>query len=194
MDYRAHPATRELFQVQMTEDPRTANSAGGTGIALHFEAHRDELLRFLRSRLSSPEQADDLLQQTFLRLLQRADRLVIENPRAYLKMTARHVLADFYRQQKVHDGNAEVGFEEDQHFDDRWSPSRLLQSHDELEQLAATLKSLSASVRNSFILSRFYGYTYTEIGKMLGLSPRTVEKHVAKGLAKCFEQLDKAAQ
>lgn len=176
------------------DDFQRASSAGDNRISEHFGAHRDELLRFLRSRLSTPEQADDLLQQTFLRLVQRADRLIIENPKAYLMMTARHVLADFYRQQKVNDSNADVSFEENQHFDERWSPSRLVQSHDELEQLAAALASLSASVRNSFVLSRIYGHTYTEIGQMLGLSPRTVEKHVAKGLAQCFQCLDKAAQ
>ena len=156
-------------------------------VAEHFATFRQDILRFLRGRVASPEIADDLLQQTFLRLLQRADWTKIKNPEAYLRTTARHVVADFYRRQNAKNHGVTLDFNEQRHKDETWSPSRMQQSREALDEFAVVLESMSPQVRKAFVLSRVYGYTYAEIGAALSISPRTVEKHVAKGLAKCFE-------
>lgn len=174
----------------MPNQQRPVN-AGRRQVAEHFETYRQDILSFLRSRVATPEQADDLLQQTFLRVLQRTNWAEVEHPKSYLKTTARHVLADFYRQRNARHGDAVVEFEEDQHSDDTYSPGRLLQSHDYMRLLADALQSLSPQVQKAFILSRVYGHTYAEVGRALSISPRTVEKHVAKGLATCFEHVSK---
>lgn len=158
-------------------------------VAEHFEDYRRDILGFLRSRVRGPEQAEDLLQQVFLRLMQRSDWSEIRNPEAYLRTTARHVLADFYRSQNARDQGIVLEFQEFRHADETWSPSDSLQSREFFDRLASVLGSLSPKVRKAFVLSRVYGYTYAEIGRALSISPRTVEKHVAKGLAWCFEHL-----
>lgn len=161
-------------------------------IARHFEAYRQDLVGFLRSRVSGPEQAEDLLQQVFLRLMQRADWSEIRNPEAYLRTTARHVLADFYRSQSARDQGIVLEYQEFRDADETWSPGDSLRTREFMNRLASVLESLSPQVRNAFVLSRVYGYTYAEIGRALSISPRTVEKHVAKGLAWCFERLSDA--
>ena len=161
-------------------------------IAEHFKSYRQDILGFLRSRVSGPEQAEDLLQQVFLRLMQRADWSEIHNPEAYLRTTARHVLADFYRSQSARDQGVILEYQEFRDADETWSPGDSLRSREFINKLASVLESLSPQVRNSFVLSRVYGYTYAEIGRTLSISPRTVEKHVAKGLAWCFEHLSDA--
>ncbi len=156
-------------------------------VARHFEAHRSDILGFLRSRLRTPEQAEDLLQQVFLRVMERTDLSDVRSAEAYLRATARHVLADFYRSQDARDKGIVLEFQEFRHADETWSPSHSLQSGEFLERLAAVLDSLSPPVQQAFVLSRVYGYTYSEIGEALSISPRTVEKHVAKGVAHCVE-------
>lgn len=158
-------------------------------MADHFETYRGEILGFLRGRVSNLEQAEDLLQQTFLRVLQRANWAAVNNPRAYLKTTARHVLADFYRSRNARKQNAFVEFDESRHSDEASSPGHDANSDDELRLLAAAIGTLSESVQKAFVLSRVYGHTYAEVGQLLRLSPRTVEKHVAKGLATCFRYM-----
>ncbi len=157
-------------------------------LAEHFEAYQQYILGFLRSRVSGPEQAEDLLQQVFLRLMQRADWSEIRNPEAYLRTTARHVLTDFYRSQNARDQGIVLEYQEFRHADETWSPGDSLRSGEFFDRLAGVLDSLSPNVRKAFVLSRVYGYTYAEIGQALSISPRTVEKHVAKGLAWCFER------
>ena len=159
-------------------------------LARHFESYRQDTLAFLSSRVGSADLADDLLQQTFLRLLQRADWARVENPKAYIKTTARNVLADYFKLQSVRFSAADIEFSEERHSDETWGPGRLLQSHQKLELLVGSLRTLSTSVRRAFVLVRFFGYTHAEAGEMLGLSPRTVQKHVAKGLATCFQAVD----
>ena len=163
-------------------------------LARHFEAYRREILGFLRGRVNNAEQAEDLLQQVFLKVLKRSDLTEIKNPEAYLRTTARHVLADFYRHQGARDHGLVLDFKDFQQADDRWSPDRSQQSRDFLNGLATVLESLSPQVRKAFVLSRVYGYTYAEIGQALSISPRTVEKHVAKGLARCFEALETSSE
>lgn len=172
-----------------SEHQSAQSGAAEPGLADHFETYRGEILGFLNSRVSNLEQAEDLLQQTFLRVLQRANWAAVNNPRAYLKTTARHVLADYYRSRNARNHNAFVEFDDGRHVDETWSPGRSADSDDELRQLAAAIETLSGPVQKAFVLSRVYGHTYAEIGQLMGLSPRTVEKHVAKGLATCFRYM-----
>ncbi len=161
-------------------------------VAEHFRDHHRDILGFLRSRVRMPEQAEDLLQQVFLKVMQRSDWSELRNPEAYLRTTARHVLADFYRSQNARDQGIVLEYQEFRHADETWSPGGSLRSREFFDRLAAMLESLSPQVRKAFVLSRVYGYTYAEIGRALSISPRTVEKHVAKGLAWCFEYLSDA--
>ena len=168
---------------------RRANGGSSELLAVHFEAHRQTVFGFLRSRVRGPELAEDLLQQVFERLLRRADWGKIDNPEAYIRTTARHVLSDFYRHQGARDNGVVIDFEEYRHHDETWAPCRALESQQHLRRLAAILQALSPNVRKAFVMSRIFGYTYAEIGCALSISPRTVEKHVAKGMARCFESL-----
>ena len=47
-----------------------------------------------------------------------------------------------------------------------------------------TLSLMDDNARKSFILSRYYGYSYKEISAMLGISVKTVEYHISRTLAK----------
>ena len=174
----------ELVAATQTEgvDKDSRNELAG-----QFDAYREDILAFLRRRVRSPEQAEDLLQQVFLKVMQRSDISEIRNPEAYLRATARHVLADFYRSQNARDKGIVLGFQEFRHADETWSPGNSLHLRQFLDRLAAVLDSLSSQVQKAFVLSRVYGYTYSEIGQALSISPRTVEKHVAKAVARCVE-------
>lgn len=160
-----------------------------TPLADLFGRYQSDVLAFLRNRVATPEQAEDLLQQVFLRMLERADLASLENERAYLFTVARRVLADFYRYQESRRSNASREFVEEDYCDERWAPDRAGRSTEQLQQLAQAVESLSLSLQQSFVLSRVYGYTHREVGEQLGLSPRTVEKHVAIGLATCYRYM-----
>lgn len=68
-----------------------------------WDAHENELRRFLRHRTGSDAEGDDLLQEVFLRALRQKNGLCgIDNPRAWLFHAARNLLIDRLRLTKEH--------------------------------------------------------------------------------------------
>ena len=76
---------------------------GVTCLMSAWSAHEAELRSYLRHRSRLIEEADDLLQEVFIRALrQDAQFCVIENPRAWLFQVARNILADRFRHEHAH--------------------------------------------------------------------------------------------
>ena len=64
--------------------------------------HEAELFNFLASRLNTLEDAEDLIQELFIRLLQQGEKFCsIKQPRAWLYQVARNALIDRYRKQRA---------------------------------------------------------------------------------------------
>ena len=71
-------------------------------IADIYTQHNGWLLRWLRGKLSCADQAADVAQETFLRLLTApADAPSLREPRAYLTTVARRLVIDHYRHQSL---------------------------------------------------------------------------------------------
>ena len=69
-----------------------------------FTEHNTWLRRWLYSRLGCNYQADDLLQDTFVRVIKRREQLrdeVIREPKAYLATIARGLITDYWRREDL---------------------------------------------------------------------------------------------
>jgi len=62
-----------------------------------FTAFRQKLLTFIASKVSSEEDAEDLLQDVFLRFLQTEESVSIEKISAWLYKVARNRIIDYWR-------------------------------------------------------------------------------------------------
>lgn len=59
-----------------------------------WNAHKGELLRFVQSRVQDPEEAHDIVQETFFRAMRQAKGLDdVGNPRAWLFQAARNLIS-----------------------------------------------------------------------------------------------------
>src|SRR5208282_5858785 len=67
-----------------------------------FRDHAAELHRFLARRVAHAQDADDLAQEVFARLLRVRDADLVRNPLSYLLGIATHVVREF-RQHKQHE-------------------------------------------------------------------------------------------
>ncbi len=68
-----------------------------------YDKHIDSIYRFIFIKVSSKIIAEDLTSEVFLKtwqVFQKGERKKIKNPRAYLYITARHLVIDFYRTKK----------------------------------------------------------------------------------------------
>lgn len=124
----------------------------------------------------------DLRQDIYIRVYESARKSLPVAPKAFLFATARNLMTDRIRHNRV------VSIESAQDFDslnvliDEITPERRLSSREELRLLAQAFDSLSDKCRNVVWLRRIEGLTQRETAQRLGLREGAVESQLARGM------------
>jgi RNA polymerase sigma-70 factor (ECF subfamily) len=158
--------------------------AANTAIAGLYQAYSRELHAFARRRAGRQE-AEDIVQDAYLHLLQRGTAATLEHPHSYLYRTAANLAVDLARKAKVRLRHLQ---EETQFFcnaEGPPSPEAAAGSTLELQQLKDALSALPPICREAFWLNRLEG----EIAKRLGISVRTIDRQMARAAAHLIETL-----
>lgn len=146
---------------------------------------------FLRRRLRR-EDAEDAVQEVFVRLSRRKGLASIENIEGYLFETAASVAIDLHRRGRVRSSDRHDVYDEDQHAVADFASDRVVEGRQELALVLAALRELPERSRNVFILARLERLRHAEIARRLGISVSTVEKHVVRALAHLASRLQEA--
>lgn len=149
-----------------------------------YQAHNGWLRGWLKRRLGCSEQAADLAQDAFVRLLTSREALQLQEPRAFLTTIARRVLASHFRRQALERAWLEalaalpeplsVSLEEQ---------AIMLETLVEIDRL---LDNLSWPVRKAFLLSQLDGLGHAEIAAELGVSVSTVKRYIVRAARQCY--------
>lgn len=153
-----------------------------------FLAQRVVLLRTLQRMVSNPSTAEDLLQETYLRVARALNERTIDHLEPFVYQTARNLALDHLRAKRI---QARTMIEDvplavvhgvvepHSNAEDATHAKRLL------ERLTVSLGQLSARQQKIFSLSRLDGRSYLEIAEQLGVSPSTVQKELKLIMAIC---------
>ncbi|WJH41098.1 RNA polymerase sigma factor [Aliirhizobium terrae] len=155
-----------------------------------FLGLRKVLLSTIARMVKSPTTAEDLVQDTFLRLWERqADLRNRPLQPGYIVRIGRNLAIDFKRRERI---APFVGGIEDLQFikDPTPTPEDHTIASENLRVISDAITSLPPRAREVFVMARIDGLTYVEIGKRLGISPKTVFSHMVVAL----ERLDQAHQ
>jgi len=153
-------------------------------------AHRAELVRFLRARGVSADDAEDILQDLYLKVCMLRIAPVAE-PRAYLYRMTANLAFDRRRMAARRSARelqwAEAGPSPTEQIDEQPSVEQELVAREELANVSRALGSLPE--RTVAILRRYRidGETQKEIAFQLGISLSAVEKHLQKAYRAVFE-------
>ena len=157
-----------------------------TLLAELYRSESPKLVRILSRRTRSSDDAEDIVQDVFLRFARLPKTWPpLDRPQAYLRRIATNLLKDKAKSDFRHSAALHVVSDEevlpglDQH--------RLLESRDMLRRLDAAMMRLRPKTREIFMAHRLDGMTYAEIAERTGLSVKGVEKQMSKALA----QLDR---
>jgi RNA polymerase sigma-70 factor (ECF subfamily) len=152
-----------------------------------WAAHEAELRGFLRHRSGLPEEADDLLQEVFIRALrQDAQFCVIENPKAWLFQVARNILVDRFRHAHEH---APLSDDIPEALPDE-APTV-----DALSQcLPRVLSELSADDRLAITFCDIEGHSQQALAEHLGISLPGAKSRIQRARQRLREQLICACQ
>lgn len=138
-----------------------------------------KLRRLLRSRGRSADDADDLIQEAFLRLQLYCRDKPVEHTEAFLVRTALNLSVDDHRLAR---NRLTVGspLESLSLLDARPPPDEVVATQQRLQRVRKALEALNPRAREVFLLHRAEGYSYGQIAERLGISVSTVEKHMAR--------------
>ena len=152
-------------------------------------AHFERLLKFLRRRGRSREDAEDLIQEAMLRLHVYAREAPVVNEEAFLTATVRNLSIDQHRHDRP-DLRREVPFEEISRSGPLIAPDtpeRSLEAQQRLNRIRAILDAASSRTREIYFAHRA-GYSYAEIAAHFGISHITIRRHIARALLVIMEQ------
>jgi RNA polymerase sigma-70 factor (ECF subfamily) len=136
------------------------------------------LFQFLRRRVRSSVDAQDLAQETYLRLLRARDLNEVRDPLAYLLQVASHVALEWCDRQPR--GDSMVVLHEDMLVDGRL-PELELDARLSQQRLDETLASLSPMMRAVLLLRLRDERSYQEIAAELRITDRQVRRYLARG-------------
>jgi RNA polymerase sigma factor (sigma-70 family) len=163
-----------------------ADSPELTGLAAIYQQCRPQLLRFLRARTADPSEADDIIQELWIKL-QNSSVGPVANGRAYLFQVANNLVLDRVRERRrrsVRDRRwTEAAYTpaalQGEVIDPQPDPERALLEAEELQRLTAAVAGLPEGARRAFCLHKIDGLSHAEVAARLGISRSGVEKHIA---------------
>jgi RNA polymerase sigma-70 factor (ECF subfamily) len=149
-----------------------------------YSNHHGWLLGWLRGRLGNVMDAEDLAQDTFVRVIRAPQPASdIREPRHFLLTIARGLTIDLFRKRTLERQYLEAlaTLPETQ-----WpSEEERALAIEALMELDAMLCGLGTNVRQAFLLSQLDGRNYHQIAEELGISLRTVNNYMAKAMEHC---------
>ena len=155
-----------------------------------FRTYHSRLLQFVRRRKLSWHIADDIVQDTFLRIISTPSLPEQDVAKSYLYRTANNLVIDHFRRERILSfvPDPEKAFEI--LADDSPSPEQLAWSRQELKRLQKILQKLPKHQRDVFVLARIEGLTYVQIGEKLGIPSQTAFSRMVRALGLIKEAMD----
>jgi RNA polymerase sigma-70 factor (ECF subfamily) len=129
-----------------------------------------------------PSDAQDLLQEVYLRLLSHARPERIRSPRAYIFRVAANITREHWRKRSGSLPHVELT---DELSETLAAPEEAAAMLERIDQLARMLVELSPPVGAALIWAHRDGHTYGEISARLAVPKSRVKKYLARARARC---------
>jgi RNA polymerase sigma-70 factor, ECF subfamily len=181
---RATPALEE----EKTARPMTLDEK----VMVYFEELRLPVFRYLVRKTHNAGCADDLTQETFLRLCRHLlDNKPLENPKAWLFTVANNLAIDVARRDgsSIHLNEGNWREIEESRSAMESDPESLLIQNERLDRLKTAVLNLTPLQRECLHL-RAEGLRYREIAELLAISVSTVADAVRRATVKLAREVD----
>jgi RNA polymerase sigma-70 factor (ECF subfamily) len=146
------------------------------------QPHEPKLRAWLQARFPSLTDVDDLVQESYARLLRAQRTGRVGNAKTYLFATARHAALDLFRRSQIVSIGPVEGIDELSVLEEGPGIVESLSRAQELEFLSEAMQTLPDRCRHVIVLQKIHGLSYKEIAARLGISESTVNAQLAKGV------------
>ena len=161
--------------------PQNLNPAADGEVRGWLAQYGPALRRYFRRRAGAAE-AEDLVQEVFVRLVARSGGEAVADVERYLFRIANNVLISRHRHDTALVRRADDAAHEPLDKADEISPERALIGKQALSALAVAVRDLPPRTREAFVYHRFEEMTYAAIAERMGISASGVEKLIQRAM------------
>jgi RNA polymerase sigma factor (sigma-70 family) len=159
-------------------------------IATLFQEHNQSLVRFLSARLRSEQEAKEVAQEAYVRLLSLDQPGTVSFLRAFLYKTAANLAIDRIRKRGRHFHAAAAGLFDD--LRETATPDREVASNQAIERVLGLIEDLPPKCRRAFLLHKMEDLGFSEVARQMGLSERMIRVYVVRAILYIRAGLDAA--
>ena len=142
--------------------------------------------RFIYFKCGDSDQADDLVQDAFIKLWQNCAKINPSKAKSYLfTVTNNAFLNEVAHKKVVQKHQSRYTFASNNE-----SPEFLLEESEFNDKLQRAIANLTEAQRTAFLLNRIEGKKYKEIAEILNISLKAVEKRIGKALAQLRKEIE----
>jgi RNA polymerase sigma factor (sigma-70 family) len=153
-----------------------------------FREHNEALLRFLRGRVGSHNEAREIAQEAYVRLLSLDQPGAVSYLRAFLFKTAANIAID--RRRRNHTFDKVAGGQLFTELAENRTPERQLSGEQTLRHLGMLIEGMPPKCRQAFVMNQIQGLDAATIATQLGVSDSMVRKYVVRALLHCRQYID----
>lgn len=150
-----------------------------------YKANSNAIYRYIYYKCGDEAQANDVAQESFLKLWQNCKKVASDKAKAFLYRVANNLFLNEVKSKKIALKYAKKGEDITNE-----SPEYVLEEKQYKEKLERALARLTEAERTAFLMNRIDGKKYKEIAEMLDISVKAVEKRIHKALQKLRETID----
>lgn len=152
-----------------------------------FRSHAKTLRNYLFYKFGNEEQAEDVVQEAFIKLWQNCAEVPLEKAKSFLYTVANNTSLNHIAHHKVVLNYAKKATTPRA---DKNNPEFLMEEEQFKVKLQKAIGKLTEAQRSAFLLHRIDGKKYHEIAEILGISVKAVEKRIHGALVELRKQIE----
>lgn len=148
------------------------------------------LTRYISRYFKRSHEAEDVVQEAYIKVFEAHRKREIQSPKAYLYQTARHIAATQLKKKSfaltdlIGDELPESDLLKTKTLEEQY------ESKENFEVFCRAVRSLPLKCRRAYVLCRVYQYSQKEVAQRMGISLKGVEGHLARATRRCIEFID----
>ena len=153
---------------------------GFANVEVLFREYSDRILAYIRSRINNQEDAENLSQDVWMRILENDGKICMETAKSYIFKIASNLINDYLRTLYARLG-AQEEIQRTHSIEYNRTPEQEYSAKQIEKMEHQRIECLPKQRRIIYIMSRFQEKSVAEIADSLSLSFRTVENHLRMG-------------